>query len=105
MKADRPQRPAKSKPPKSGTVNSVNRLRNAKPSTVRGPGLNGQGPKHKKAASAEVRKPRGKGQAHPTSGSARLKHVTSVLDLTPGDVEAILAISAELKARLARGDR
>ncbi len=105
MKADRPQRPAKSKSPKSGTVNSVNRLRNAKPSTVRGPGLNGQGAKHKKVASAEVRKLKGRGQARPTSNSRRLKHLTSVFDLTPGDVEAILAISAELKARLARGDR
>jgi ornithine carbamoyltransferase len=105
MKADRPQRPAKSKSPNSGTVNSVNRLRNAKPSTVRGPGLNGQGAKHKKATGAEVRKLKGRGQGRPTPNSGRLKHVTSVLDLTPGDVEAILGISAELKSRLARGDR
>jgi ornithine carbamoyltransferase len=31
--------------------------------------------------------------------------VTSVFDLTPADVEAILAIAADLKSRLARGDR
>jgi ornithine carbamoyltransferase len=112
MKADRSQRPAKSNRSKSGTANSVNRLRNAKPTIVPATRLNGQSGAHKKAAaqtvtSGEARKIKGKGKhaTHPATNSGRLKHLTSVLDLTPDDVEAILAISADLKARLARGDR
>jgi ornithine carbamoyltransferase len=112
MKADRPPRPGKSDSVKTGPVksNPVNRLRNAEPTTVPAPGLNGQSAGHKKApgqklTSAEGRKVKGKSLARPAPNSARLKHVTSVFDLTPADVEAILAISADLKERLTRGDR
>jgi ornithine carbamoyltransferase len=112
MKADRSPRPGKSDSVKPGRVksNPVHRLRDAKPTAVPVPGLNGQSAAHNKApsqklTSAEGRKVKGKSRARPAPNSARLKHVTSVFDLTPADVEAILAISADLKERLTRGDR
>jgi len=111
MKADRPQRAGKSPsskpaPPKS---HPVNRLRNAKPHAAQTASLNGQSG-HKPGAISKVtseasRKSKGKNRAQSTRNSAQLRHLTSVFDLSPKDVEAILAISADLKARLARGDR
>jgi ornithine carbamoyltransferase len=112
MKADRPQRPRQSGSAKSGLgkAKPVNRLRNAKPPTSRTAGLNGQSGAHKKSAgqrlaTAADRKGRGKSPSQPARKPAPLRHVTSVFDLMPADIEAILAIAADLKARLARGDR
>jgi ornithine carbamoyltransferase len=109
MKADRPQKPLKSGPSKSRPAKSqsVNRLRNAKSQAGHAAGLNGQSVSHKqgagrKAANASGRKTKGKSAARQTGP---LRHVTSVFDLTPADVEAILAIATDLKSRLARGDR
>jgi ornithine carbamoyltransferase len=116
MKADRSSRPAKSGPPKTGPAKSrlVNRLQNTKPPAGSTAGLNGQSTRHKKAplteagqkaATAAERKPKVKSATQAARNSSRQKHLTSVFDLTPADVEAILSISADLKARLARGDR
>ncbi len=114
MKADRPQRPrpsasSKSSPPKPASVpsTSVNRLRNAK-STDHVAGLNGKRVDHKKAVGKEAtngptRKPKGK--TNTSTAPRKLRHLTSVFDLTPKDVHDIFAIAADLKARLARGDR
>ncbi|HXY34382.1 MAG TPA: ornithine carbamoyltransferase [Planctomycetaceae bacterium] len=87
----------------------MNRLRNAKPHAAQTASLNGQSG-HKPGAISKVtseasRKSKGKNRAQSTRNSAQLRHLTSVFDLSPKDVEAILAISADLKARLARGDR
>jgi ornithine carbamoyltransferase len=113
MKADRPpadrhQRRAKSKPPPPKTA-SVNRLRSVKPSTAHRAGLNGQRPTHKKGAEEKASSP-GRRKSKGKSPSERFvegqhKHLTSLFDVTPGDVQEILAISADLKARLKRGDR
>jgi ornithine carbamoyltransferase len=114
MKADRPRRPFKSGPAKSRPAkqSSVNRLNNAKPPAGNTgghtAGLNGQSV-HKKNAGQKIisagRKAKGKNPAQPTRGAERRKHLTSVFDLTPDDVQAILAISADLKAGLKRGHR
>jgi ornithine carbamoyltransferase len=117
MKADRSPRPLKagpsnSRPAKSRPAkqSSINRLNNAKPAAGHTPGLNGQSVGHKKTAGQKVpsatgRKGKAKSAAQPARGPGRLKHLTSVFDLTPDDVQAVLGISADLKARHARGDR
>jgi ornithine carbamoyltransferase len=129
MKADRPRpgksdsaksatgksETGKSAPPKSGPPKSpaVNRLRQLKPPANHAPGTNGQSSRLRKSTveaaqaptSAAGRKPKSKNAAASARESGRPRHLTSVFDLAPQDVEAILAISADLKGRLARGDR
>src|ERR1700677_2392801 len=39
------------------------------------------------------------------STEPRRRHLTNLLDITPEDTEEILAISADLKERMKRGDR
>jgi ornithine carbamoyltransferase len=116
MKADRPRRPLKSgpshaRPAKSRPAkqHSVNRLNNAKPAVGHTAGLNGQSGHKKttgpKLTSAASRKAKAKSLAPSARDSGRPKHLTSVFDLTPDDLQSILAISADLKARLKVGDR
>jgi ornithine carbamoyltransferase len=109
MKADRP-RPGKSE---SGKSAAAIRLRQAKASTSHAPGTNGQSPRLRKSTvqaahtptSAAGRKSKGKSAAANARESGRPRHLTSVFDLAPNDVKAILAIAADLKGRHARGDR
>jgi ornithine carbamoyltransferase len=91
MKAERPQRP-KASPAKPGSVSRLDH----KPPVAPAPGLNGRG---------SARKAKSKNSAQPSGQAARRKHLTSVFDLAPDDVEDILAISADLKQRLSHGDR
>ncbi|HET6325484.1 MAG TPA: ornithine carbamoyltransferase [Planctomycetaceae bacterium] len=103
--------PSHSRPAKSRTAkhNSVNRLNNVKPASGHTAGLNGQSGHKKtsgpKVTSAAGRKAKAKSSTRPSPKPGRVKHLTSVFDLTPEDVQDVLAISADLKARLARGDR
>ncbi len=130
MKADRSRAgksdTGKSGPAKSGPAKTpaVNRLRQVKPATghsagAHASGTNGQAPRLRKSAghnshstqnartpaSAAGRKSKGKNASAAAREAARPRHLTSIFDLAPQDVEHILAISADLKARLARGDR
>ena len=118
MKADRPRsgksdagksQTGKSASPKSPAVKSadVNRIRRVKPSTSHAAGTNGQSPRLRKSTvqaapaptSAAGRKAKGKNTPARARESGRPRHLTSVFDLAPKDVEAILAISADLKGR------
>jgi ornithine carbamoyltransferase len=107
MKADRPARGRRSGPAKAKTVN---RLRHAKPPAAATAGLNGQSLSHKRATPGATLSSGASRAQERTGGEAgragrQLRHLTSVFDLTQHDVEEILAISADLKARLKRGDR
>jgi ornithine carbamoyltransferase len=45
------------------------------------------------------------GSSRPSRGAPPLRHLTSLFDLTPADVDEILSISADLKDRMQRGLR
>jgi len=98
MKPDRSPRSGKSGSgkPAAGKVRPVNRLRSAKPAPQSTHHVNGQSVSHKTG---------NKSSRQAVRGTASPRHLTSVFDLKPEDVEAILAISADLKQRIARGDR